>query len=328
MDLYADENFPLRVVEELRGLGIDVIDARDPMPKISLIIPTFSRPHLLPRCVESVMKAGSGVEVIVVDDASTDETASVCQMLRDIKYVRLNSNRGVAGARNEGIAASTAEYIGFLDDDDLRLPNSIDAQINYLEAHPEAGMVYGRALYGDEQCRPKGGSYPDECPQGDIFWELMEWNFVPCLTAIFRRACLERVGLLDESGTGVDDWDLWVRISELYPVLATDQAVAIWRQPTPTSKQFSFRAERMHRRAHRLHRDKWLRLPRAMQASEEYRNQASRAFADRATQQMISEASARFRSGRTFDSIRLALEMARLYPRAAVRHALRPSIGS
>jgi glycosyltransferase involved in cell wall biosynthesis len=266
--------------------------------------------------------------VIVVDDASTDETASVCRKLRDIKYVRLDSNRGVAGARNEGVAASTGEYIGFLDDDDLRLPNSIDAQVNLLEARPEAGMVYGRAAYGDEQCRPKGGSYPDVCPQGDIFWELMQWNFVPCLTVIFRRACLDRVGLLDESGTGVDDWDLWVRISELYPVLATEETVAIWRQPTPTSEQFSFRAERMHRRAHRLHRDKWLRLPRAMEASEEFRNEAARAFADRATQQMISEARSRFRAGRALDSIRLSLELARLYPRAAVRHALRASIRS
>jgi len=298
------------------------------MAKVSLIIPTFSRPHLLPRSVESALKSGSGVEVIVVDDASTDETASVCRTLRDIKYVRLDSNRGVAGARNEGISASTGEYIGFLDDDDLRLPDSIDPQVKLLEAHRDAGMVYGRALYGDEQCRPKGGSYPDECPQGDIFWELMEWNFVPCLTVIFRRACLERVGLLDESGAGVDDWDLWVRISELYPVLATEQAVAIWRQPTPTSGQFSFQTERMHRRAHRLHRDKWLRLSRAMEASEERRNQSSRAFADRATQQMISEASSRYRAGRTLDSIRIALEMARLHPRAAFRHALRPSIGS
>lgn len=298
------------------------------MAKVSLIIPTFSRPHFLPRCVESAHKAGSSVEVIVVDDASSDETASVCQTLRDIKYVRLDSNRGVAGARNEGVGASTGEYIGFLDDDDLRLPNSIDAQVNLLEAHPSAGMVYGRALYGDEQCRPKGGAYPNECPQGDIFWELMEWNFIPCLTVIFRRACLDRVGLLDESATGVDDWDLWVRFSELYPVVATEQEVAIWRQPTPTSGQFSFRADRMHRRAHRLHRDKWLRLPRAMEAAEEVRNHASRAFADRATQQMISAAAARMRVGRAMDAIRLGFEVARLYPRAAVRHALRASIGT
>ena len=295
------------------------------MAKVSLIIPTFNRPHLLPRCVDSALQAGSDVEVIVVDDASYDETASVCQKLRDIKYVRLDSNKGVAGARNEGLRASTSEYVSFLDDDDRRLPNSIDAQVKLLESQPDAGMIYGRALYGDEQCRPKGGSYPDECLQGDIFWQLMQWNFVPCLTVVFRRMCLERVGLLDESAAGVDDWDLWVRISELYPVLATEQAVAIWRQPTPTSGQFSFRSERMHRRAHHLHRDKWLRLPRSMEAHEEHRRQALRAFADRAMQQMLWEAASRLRAGRPLDSIRLAFEMARLYPLTVIRNAVRGS---
>jgi len=295
------------------------------MASVSVIIPTFNRPRLLPRSVESALRAGPDVEVIVADDASCDETASVCKTLRDIKYVRLDSNHGVAGARNAGLRASTGEYLSFLDDDDLRLPNSIDAQVNLLEAQPDAGMIYGRALYGDEQCLPKGGSYPDECPQGDIFWQVMQWNFVPCLTVIFRRACLERVGLLDESAAGVDDWDLWVRIAELYPVLATEQAVAIWRQPTATSGQFSFRAERMHRRARRLHRDKWLRLPRSMEAHDEHRSQASRAFADRATQQMFWEAVSRFKAGRSLDSIRLAFEMARLYPLTVVRNALRAS---
>jgi len=298
------------------------------MAKVSLIISTFNRPHLLPRCVNSALQAGSNVEVIVVDDASSDETANVCQTISDIKYIRLDSNRGVAGARNEGLRACTSKYVGFLDDDDLRLPNSIDAQVKLLEAQTDAGMIYGRAFYGDEQCLPKGNSYPDECPQGDVFWDLMEWNFVPCLTVLFRRACLDHVGLLDESAAGIDDWDLWVRIAELYRVLAMEREVAVWRQPTPTSGQFSFRAERMHRCAHRLQRDKWLRLPRAMEAPEERRNQASRAFADRATQQMIWEASSRFRAHRAIDSIRLALEVVRLYPRAAVRHAFRASIGS
>ena len=298
------------------------------MAKVSVIIPTFSRPHLLPRCVNSALEAGSNLEVIVVDDASSDETANVCRSLRNIKYVRLDLNRGVAAARNEGLRASSSEYVSFLDDDDLRLPNSIDAQISLLESHPDAGMIYGRALYGDEQCRPKGSSYPDECPEGDIFWQLMQWNFVPCQTVIFRRACLERVGRLDESAAGVDDWDLWVRISELYPVLATDEPVAIWRQPTPTSGQLSFRVDRMHRRACQLHREKWLRLPRSMHAPEERRNQALRAFADRATQQIISEAASRYRIGRAIDSIRLAIELARLHPRAAVRHVIRASIGS
>src|SRR5690242_20704176 len=107
------------------------------MTKVSLIIPTFNRPHLLPRAVASALRAGSDVEVIVVDDASQDDTASVCRKLRNIEYVRLERNQGVAGARNAGLLASTSEYVAFLDDDDLRLPGSLDHQLALLEAAPD-----------------------------------------------------------------------------------------------------------------------------------------------------------------------------------------------
>ena len=70
------------------------------MSKVSLIITTFNRPHLLARAVESALQAGGDLEVIVVDDGSSDETASVCRALDGIKYLRLDRNQGVAGARN------------------------------------------------------------------------------------------------------------------------------------------------------------------------------------------------------------------------------------
>jgi glycosyltransferase involved in cell wall biosynthesis len=97
------------------------------MPRVSVIIPTNNRPHMLVRAVQSPERAGSGVEVIVVDDASTDQTAEVCQTLQGIKYVRLEQNQGVAGARNVGILASSSDYVAFLDDDDLRLPGTLSS---------------------------------------------------------------------------------------------------------------------------------------------------------------------------------------------------------
>src|ERR1700681_2249721 len=106
------------------------------MPNVSLIIPTHDRPHLLPRAIESARAAGTDVEIIVIDDASIDETAEVCRTLTDIKYVRVERNQGVAGARNIGIFVSTARYVAFLDDDDLRLPGSLDIQEKPLEANP------------------------------------------------------------------------------------------------------------------------------------------------------------------------------------------------
>ncbi len=99
------------------------------IPKVSVIIATHSRPHLLPRAVQSAFEAGTDVEVIVIDDASTDETAEVCKNLKGIKYIRVERNQRVAGARNLGILASTADFISFHDDDDVRVPGSLDKQL-------------------------------------------------------------------------------------------------------------------------------------------------------------------------------------------------------
>ena len=95
------------------------------MSRVTVIIPTHNRPHLLPRAVESARAAGSDVEIIVVDDASTDQTATVCRNLEGIRHIRLERNQGVAGARNVGIFESSGKYVAFLDDDDLRLPGSL-----------------------------------------------------------------------------------------------------------------------------------------------------------------------------------------------------------
>jgi glycosyltransferase involved in cell wall biosynthesis len=86
--------------------------------RTSIIITTYSRPKLLPRAVESALASGADVEVIVVDDASTDATADVCKKLNGIKYIRLDENQGTARARNIGIEASSGDYISFHDDDD------------------------------------------------------------------------------------------------------------------------------------------------------------------------------------------------------------------
>src|SRR5438045_2001096 len=104
------------------------------MPQVSIVITTYNRAQLLQRAIESARQAGSDLEMIVVDDCSTDETPEVCAKLRDIRYVRLNANGGLANTRNTGIAESSSELVTFLDDDDLRLPNLLDKQLQALTA--------------------------------------------------------------------------------------------------------------------------------------------------------------------------------------------------
>lgn len=233
------------------------------MPKVSLIIATYSRPHLLPRAIESAFAAGRDVEVIVVDDASTDETAKVCQEIKNIKYVRIDLNQHTAGARNIGILNSTAPYIGFLDDDDWRLPGALDKQLALLDENPQAGLVYGQYFLGDQSGNIiDSPAEPLNCPQGDIFHRLFQGNMIGCLTAIFRKECLSRVGLLDPNYSGIDDWDLWIRIAEFYPVLALEEPVAVWRKAEVGSGQGSSNTAKIYRLAVQAFDEKWSKLPR------------------------------------------------------------------
>src|SRR6185369_10398815 len=287
------------------------------MPKVSVIIPTRNRCRLLCRAIESAQRASSDVEIVVVDVASEDETANVCATLASrglIHYVRISRQLAPGPARNAGLLSCTAPYISFLDDDDVRLPGSLDKQLAALDSEPEAGMIYGKAFYGDDNGEPAEDTYPEHCPEGDLFWELMRWNFIPCPTVVFRRTCLTRVGLLDDDIPGIEDWDLWVRIAELYPLISTPEPVAIWRRSNPSSDQFTSRGEELHLRARGLHKDKWLQLPRALAASDNQRRKAKREFASTAAQQLVWEAASNLKARRLPGFARVAFAGALMYP--------------
>jgi glycosyltransferase involved in cell wall biosynthesis len=231
------------------------------MSKVSVIIPTHSRPDLLPRAVESAHAAGTDVEVIVVDDASVDRTSEVCGELSGIKYVRVDRNQGVAGARNVGLMHAEGEYIAFLDDDDLRLPGSLDLQAQNLDAHPESGFVCGGMVMADQNYRPTGEIVWPKI-SGDIFFSLMELDFpIMGLAVLVRKECFVRVGLFHRKVDGIDDWDMFLRIAELYSVLVDPEPVGIYRQPTVRSGQgSSARAAQLLRLA--KHQKKLMKLPR------------------------------------------------------------------
>lgn len=289
------------------------------MSRVSVIIPTHDRPQLLPRVVESARAAGTDVEIIVVDDASTDETAEVCRTLTDIKYVRVERNQGVAGARNIGIFVSTAKYVAFLDDDDLRLPGSLDIQVKALEATPEAGFVCGAMIMADQDYQPTGEVVHPRHPGGDAFWELLELDFpVMPLCTLIRKECFLQVGLLNRHLNGIDDWDIFTRIAELYPVLVIETPVGIYRQPTPFSGQGSSARAAQLRRAAR-HQLKLLCLPRATAAPFSKRRAVRKRMINRIAENLLWNAAhylpnAKF--GPACANISVAL---RLDPLSAVR---------
>lgn len=258
------------------------------MPKTSVIITTFNRPHLLPRAVASARNAGTDIEVVVVDDASRDRTAQVCRGIEGIRYVRLEQNLGTAGARNVGILASSGEYLSFHDDDDTRFPGSLDQQVRALETDSKAQLCYGPVVIGNQDGSPTARIEPKHCPSGDIFWDLLTWNPIMCIASVFRRSCLHEIGLLDTNLKGIDDWDLWIRIAERGQVVAMSEPLAIWRMALPTSGQGSSVPHRLLSQfAH--HQKHLLGLPRAAVAPLSKRSEARRQFLDKASDWLIWE---------------------------------------
>ena len=289
------------------------------MTLASVIIPTYARPDRLGCAVESARHAGTGLEIIVVDDASTDETASVCKKLTGIKYIRLDRNQGVAGARNVGILASSGKYVAFLDDDDLRLPGSIDVQVKALEADARAGFVCGAMLMADQNYQATGEVFLPRQTSGDVFWELMELDFpVMPLSTLIRKECFLRVGLLNPRLGGIDDWDVFVRIAELYSVLIINEPIGLYRQPTPSSAQGSSAQGTQLLRAAR-HQLDLMKLPRAQAATQSQRRAIRRKTLNRIADTLLWSAARRFPEKEFGFVCRNTLTAMRLSPLRALR---------
>jgi len=289
------------------------------MSLTSIIVTTHNRPQLLRCAVESAFAAGTKVEVVVVDDASTDDTAALCRELTGIKYVRIERNQRVAGARNLGLLVSSGEYITFLDDDDVRLPGSLDGQIKLLEANAEVGLIYGQAMLVDQTGKSTTQSYPRVCPQGDVLWELLGQNFIPCGTAVFRRSCLDRIGMLDQRLAGIDDWDLWIRIAELYSIMALEEPVLRWRQSTPASQQGTSAAAQIVSRSVEQFRETWQNLPRVANASGTMKRGAWRRFSRNMFAHLSYQAWRALRDREPVQATRNLFALVRLVPAAILR---------
>jgi len=121
------------------------------LPLISVIIPTYNRAALLRRAIDSVYaQEGVGelfdVEVLVIDDGSTDTTPTVASSYEGLRYIRPSTNKGTSGARNVGLDAAVGEYVAFLDDDDSWLPWKLRRQLQVVEERSEVSLVYGQEV--------------------------------------------------------------------------------------------------------------------------------------------------------------------------------------
>jgi glycosyltransferase involved in cell wall biosynthesis len=202
-------------------------------PRVSAVIAAYDCARWLRAAVDSALaQDGIDVEVIVVDDGSTDDTPSVLASYGDrIRSVR-QPNRGLPAARNVGIAATRSEYVAFLDADDTWEPGKSLAQAAYLDEHPACGLVFCDVWRMDEDGRkiaPLLGPHGASIPTGHVFERLFRGNFILVPGVMARRSVVERAGSFDESLRSVEDYDLWLRIAELAEIGFVAEPLACWR---------------------------------------------------------------------------------------------------
>lgn len=181
---------------------------------VSVIIPTYNQPGMLLDAIHSALaQTYAPLEIVVVDDGSTDDTAAVLEPYvgRGMIRYEFQENKRQAAARNRGIRASRGELIAFLDHDDLWAPDKIERQVRLFD-DPAVGIVY----CGAREIDTAGGTLwekgVDKYCRGMIFDRLLFDHFITNSSVVIRRACLERTGLFAEELFGVDDMHMWLKI--------------------------------------------------------------------------------------------------------------------
>jgi cellulose synthase/poly-beta-1,6-N-acetylglucosamine synthase-like glycosyltransferase len=306
------------VFVRVHEIAVDLPKHVSTVAKVSIIIPTYNRAAMLPQAIESAKNAGGDPEVIVVDNGSTDETPEVCRTISGIRYIRLYPNVKQSRARNAGIEASTCEFLLFLDDDDIRLPGTLEAQVNLLESDPSLGFVYGPVLIGDpKNCIPTGRTSLARCLEGDLFWSLLERPFIRLHSMVARKKLIEEVGLFDPELVGAEDWMLMIRLAERGLVRAVEEPVAVYRMFERHSGQTSSNRLSMCR-VSAIGQAQALTLPRALKAPMAKRKQVRQDCLDLLSMELITESRADWSNGLIRSALRHFAAALQINPRRAL----------
>ncbi len=209
------------------------------LPKVSAIVPVYNGERYLRQAVESALTQNyPNVEVIVVDDGSTDESGEIANQLakefpQQVRTVH-QANSGLVGARNTAIAHATGELLALLDSDDIWLPNHISESVAVFEKERAVGLVHANIILingdGDVLNAPTNRRWSTN--QQEAWQQIFLRNeHVSCATAVFRRSVIDRVGAFDSdfNRLGCEDRDMWLRISEVSNVHYIDAVHAKYR---------------------------------------------------------------------------------------------------
>jgi glycosyltransferase involved in cell wall biosynthesis len=216
------------------------------MPLVSVIIAAYNSENIIIETIDSVLSQTlSDLEIIVIDDGSTDNT---CQRIREIADSRIKlfpyQNGGVAKARNRGIAKAQGEYIAFLDHDDLWKPNKLKAQVSALEKSADAGVAYSWTINMYSEENPV--RYAKLSPvyvEGNVYSQILLYNFVGSGSNLLaRREAIESVGEFDPTPLSNEDWDYYIRLAAKWSFVVVPEYHVIYRH---TANSMSSQVQRL-----------------------------------------------------------------------------------
>lgn len=200
-------------------------------PQLSVVLPTHNRPALLMQALGSVLaQEGVEVEVIVVDDASSDETPAVLSRVNDerLTVLRHETPKGPAAARNAGIDRAEGDWVAFLDDDDFFAPDKLRIQVEGAERQGSSFSYCGR-IEIDESGAVIQQRLMSQNPSLAV--ELLEDNLIGGPSAVIARSdLLAEVGDFDERLPPLEDWDLWIRAAAAGPAAIRREPLYAYRR--------------------------------------------------------------------------------------------------
>ncbi len=217
------------------------------MATVDVIVPAYNAERFLAAALKSVVEQTfTDWRIVLVDDGSTDETASIAsgyaEQLQEKMLFLCQENRGVSSARNNALRHASAKYVAMLDADDLWLPDRLKHSLARMHQSPEAGLCYGLITRIDVTGKHLGTftGNPPKLAEGliarSIYLRAVE---LPCSTVTIRRACLDVAGQFNETMHASEDRDLWLRIARHFPVVYVPEVTAYYRM-SPSSASANY----------------------------------------------------------------------------------------
>jgi len=207
---------------------------------VSVIIPTYNSLQYICKAIDSVLaQTYKNIEIIVVDDGSTDDTMLILKKYESKIAIISQANRGPSIARNVGIVKAKGDYITFLDSDDLWLPEKLEKQIDFIKANPNVKFVNCcAAVYNmktDKNEKIPKLNYPKKI----LLKKLLIKNCVGDLPGWFiAKECFDKVGLFDETLAVAEDWDLALRICREFEYGVVDEPLIVIQQREGSQSYF------------------------------------------------------------------------------------------